>query len=103
LARARRNHAWEFLVGEILLTTSQLFFTALQLLILARVILSYLPQYRYSQFGEFVYNITEPVLRPFQRVIPPMGMLDISPMVAIITLIIAQAILEQIIRTVFYL
>jgi YggT family protein len=29
-------------------------------------------------------DITEPILAPFRRVIPPLGMLDISPIVAIL-------------------
>jgi YggT family protein len=29
-------------------------------------------------------DITEPVLAPFRRVIPPLGMLDISPIIAIL-------------------
>lgn len=90
-------------MGEILIATSSLFFNILILLIFARVILSFLPQYRYSQIAALIYNLTEPVLGPFQRMIPPVGMFDISPMIAIIVLSIAQAIVEQIIRAVFNL
>lgn len=39
-----------------------------------------------------LYDITEPILEPLRRVIPRLGMLDFSPLVAIILLnIIAQA------------
>lgn len=37
-----------------------------------------------------VSQIVEPFLRPFRKVIPPMGMMDFSPMVAIISLIIIR-------------
>jgi YggT family protein len=73
------------------------------LLILARVILSWLPQFRYNQIGEMVFNLTEPILAPFQRLIPPVGMLDLSPMIAIITLAVLQQILLTIIEAIFNL
>ena len=37
-----------------------------------------------------VGQITEPYLRPFRRLIPPIGMMDISPMIAIISLIVIR-------------
>lgn len=40
----------------------------------------------------FFTQITEPVLQPLRRVIPPIGMIDITPLVAIILLqLVAQA------------
>jgi YggT family protein len=36
----------------------------------------------------FLHEITEPILAPIRRFIPPMGMLDLSPMMAIILLLI---------------
>jgi YggT family protein len=54
--------------------------------IFGRIILSYFPLApggaMASVFG-FLYTITEPVLGPLRRVIPPIGMFDLSPMVAI--------------------
>ena len=37
-----------------------------------------------------VSQLVEPFLRPFRRLIPPMGMMDFSPMVAIISLIVIR-------------
>jgi YggT family protein len=39
---------------------------------------------------QLVGQITEPYLRPFRRFIPPIGMMDISPMVAIFSLMIIR-------------
>ena len=36
-------------------------------------------------------QIVEPYLEPFRKIIPPIGMLDISPIVAILALKIAEA------------
>jgi len=37
-----------------------------------------------------VSSVTEPLMRPLRRVIPPIGMIDITPMVAIIILLILR-------------
>ena len=36
--------------------------------------------------ARIVYNLTEPVLAPIRRVLPPMGGLDFSPLVLLIAL-----------------
>ncbi|GIL15210.1 MAG: hypothetical protein BroJett039_03830 [Chloroflexota bacterium] len=90
-------------IGQILYTTIDLFFNIVFVLILARIILSWLPQYRYHPIAEFIYGITEPILGPFQRLVPPMGAIDFSPMVAIIVLAILQAILTTIVAALFNL
>ncbi len=88
-------------IGQILLSTSSLFFNLMFFLILIRVILSWLPQYRYSQLGQIVFSLTDPVMRPIQNLIPPIGMMDISPIVAWVVLIVAQTIVNTIIMTIF--
>jgi YggT family protein len=45
------------------------------------------------QIGQFLYNITEPPLRPIRRIIPNLGGIDISPMVLILILIFVQDLL----------
>ncbi len=88
-------------MGEILYTTIQMFFDILFLLILVRILLSFLPQFRSNRLAEVVFGITEPILSPFQRIIPPIGMFDISPMVAIIVLGILQQVLLALVRGAF--
>jgi YggT family protein len=39
------------------------------------------------QFSRFLDAVTRPILRPFQRIIPPFGGVDISPVIVIIVLI----------------
>lgn len=50
------------------------------------VLMSWVPGARESRFGEFLGQIVEPYLEVFRRIIPPLGMIDISPIVAIIVL-----------------
>lgn len=90
-------------IGQLLLSTSNLLFTVLPLLIFARVLLAWFPQYRYTQFGEIVFSLTEPILGPIRSRLPNAGMLDFSPMIAIFVLVALQVIIEQIIRAIFNL
>ena len=69
-------------------------FTIYIILLLASVISSWLVQFNvlntqnqfiYSLLG-FLYRITEPALRPLRRLIPPLGGIDLSPMILIIAL-----------------
>jgi YggT family protein len=46
----------------------------------------------------FLRDVCEPLLRIFRRIIPPLGPLDLSPMVAIIVLNIAGAIVANLIQ-----
>lgn len=56
-------------------------------MIIAYVLLSWLPNVRESFVGDLLGKLVEPYLRPFRKIIPPIGgMLDISPVVALIAL-----------------
>jgi YggT family protein len=83
---------------SLLIYSIDLFFTLLSLAILARVLLSWVRVSPYHPAVDFVYRITEPILGPLRRAIPPIGMVDISPVIAIILLQIIQQVLVAIIR-----
>lgn len=80
-----------------LLRFIQFFFTALNIAIIARVVLSWFRFDPTHPISVILYDITEPILGPLRRYIPPIGMIDISPMVAIFLLQILQVVLEQLI------
>jgi YggT family protein len=50
------------------------------------ILLSWFPNARESSFGKLLTKICEPYLEPFRRIIPSLGMIDISPIVAIFLL-----------------
>lgn len=75
-----------------------LFFYLLSLAVLARVLLSWVRVSPYHPAVDFLYRITEPILAPLRRVIPPVGMMDISPIIAMLLLQIIQQVLVEIIR-----
>lgn len=57
-------------------------FLVLQLALLVRVFSSWFGLGPYSRWIRWSYVLTEWLLRPLRRVIPPMGMLDLSPLIA---------------------
>lgn len=57
------------------------------LLIIIRAVLSFFPNMdRGHPLVRALDQVVEPVLRPFQRILPPMGGLDFSPILAILTI-----------------
>lgn len=49
-----------------------------------------------TSLGNIFARVCEPYLEPFRRIIPPLGMIDISPIVALIVLGLARGGLGQI-------
>lgn len=58
--------------------------------ILIYVLMSWIPGARSTQFGELLGRICDPYLEFFQRYIPPIGFIDISPIIALIVLQLAN-------------
>lgn len=81
-------------MGEVLLIVGYLV-QFMAFAIFARAILSWFPIDRNGPVVQMINAITDPVLEPLRRVIPPIGMIDITPMVAMITLFIVASILLE--------
>ena len=43
--------------------------------------------------GDFLYRITEPVLRPIRAIMPNLGGIDISPVILILIIILIQSMI----------
>jgi YggT family protein len=71
------------------------FFTLYTLAFIARAFLSWMRISYYHPVARFLIQITEPVLAPLRRYIPPVGGLDFTPMVALLIL----WFVEQLLRT----
>ena len=69
---------------------------ALQIVILARVLLSWMPARLPFGLGEFVFSVTEPILAPIRRALPFMGGMDFSPLIALFAIQIVSSILLRI-------
>ena len=64
----------------------------LQIAIIGRALLSWFPVDPRSPLVSILNEVTEPVLAPLRRVVPRIGMIDITPMVAIFLLYIIQSV-----------
>ena len=51
--------------------------------------------YSFNPILRFLYDVCEPYLRLFRRILPPLGPLDLSPIVAVIVLLAAEQIVVR--------
>ena len=54
-----------------------------------------------SRVQRFLYDVCDPYLRIFRRVLPPLGPLDLSPIVAVFALVIIQQLVGTLIERIF--
>ncbi len=52
--------------------------------ILIKIIMSWVAPHNYNPVTAMLTTLSEPILRPFRRLIPPIGGLDVSPILAIV-------------------
>ena len=82
------------MIFQILFFVLQIF----QLVLLARVILSWFPNVdRSNPLIRLVYDITEPILRPVRDMMPPTGMIDLSPLIVFLIIQVLATILRTLI------
>ena len=85
-------------------TAVNYFFEIVQLLVLIRVILSWVPNVNmYSKPVKFIYNVTEPIMEPVREFTARyinLGPIDISP---IIVLFLLSFVRNVILRLLFFL
>jgi YggT family protein len=67
---------------------------ALYVVLLGRVIMSWVNPRFEGPVGRFLYETTEPFLAPIRRVLPSAGMFDLSPIVAFLILSAVAALLR---------
>ena len=78
-----------------------LFLTIYVWIIIARAIISWVSPYPYHPVVRFLYKVTEPVLAPLRRVIPPIAGIDITPAIVIFIIFIIQNLLHGLMITYF--
>ena len=67
---------------ELVALVINIFFFA----IIVHVVLSWISQGAHNPIASLLFSLTQPILKPIQRFVPPIGGLDLSPVVAIIGL-----------------
>ena len=69
-----------------------------QFILLARILTSWFPDIdRRNPLIQFLYDVTEPVLRPIREMMPPSGFggMDFSPMVVVLGIYVVQMLLPR--------
>ena len=77
---------------SILCALLQIYF----LVLIGRLILSWFPVRpgtAMASIASILFELTEPILGPLRRVIPPLGMFDLSPLVAFIGIQVLQGVM----------
>ena len=65
--------------------------------VIARSLLSWFPVDQSSPAYQMLYRVTEPIIEPFRRLVPNNGMFDMSPLMAMMALIIMQMLIGQLV------
>ncbi len=68
----------------MLIELASLVLNGLAVAILIRALLSWFRPDPRNYFVQLIVKITDPILRPLERVIPPLGGFDITPIIAIV-------------------
>lgn len=89
------------MIGSTLAEIIRIAFSLFELLILARILISWFPIDPYNPIVQFLHQATEPILAPVRRRLPQMGMFDLSPMVVLIGAVLLQRILMGIVYNLF--
>lgn len=84
-------------LATVIITIARLY----NLLILARILMSFVQVDRSNQFVGLVFDLTEPVLAPIRSLLPPAGMFDFSPLIASIAIEIGAQFLAYVVRSLF--
>ena len=62
-------------------------------IIIARAVISWVSPDPFNPIVRFLYRVTEPVLRPIRYRLPPLGGLDLSPMIVLLAIYFLNAFL----------
>ncbi len=71
------------------------------LMLFARIMVSWAPELANYRIMQFVAFYTDPYLNLFRRIIPPLGMLDISPIFAFMSLGLIEGVVKWIVARLF--
>jgi YggT family protein len=78
-----------------------LLFWVYLLMLFGRILGSWLPEFQGTRFMMFIAFYTDPYLNFFRRFIPPLGMIDISPIVAFFFLNIIESVVKYTVALIF--
>ena len=87
-------------MSEFVVLFANFLATVLWIALIGRVVISWLnigPTSGFYPVAALIYQITEPILAPLRQVIPPLGMFDLTPMIALILLAVLRRVVFSLI------
>jgi YggT family protein len=88
-------------VQSYLIGLVNLIVTLVTVLIIANSLISFLNLEPWHPVRRTLNQMTEPILRPFRNVLPPVGMFDLSPLIALIVIQVLGQLVVLIIQAAF--
>ncbi len=85
-----------YLVGLV-----QLVYNVIVVILILNALMSFAPLDPWHPARRFLNNLAEPLVRPFRRLIPPVGMFDLSVMVALFAYWLVRLVLVALIQSAF--
>lgn len=82
-------------MSNYLMVFIQLLFQILSLLILGRVLISWIDPMGNMRITQILHELTEPILAPIRSILPSMGMFDLSPLVAMLLLQLVNTLIGR--------
>jgi YggT family protein len=79
-------------IGELLVDVLYVFI----IVMLIRVVFSWVSPYPTNAVTRFAYRLTEPILAPVRRILPPMSGIDLSPLVVMLGAYLLISVLRNI-------
>jgi len=77
-------------IGELIMLVITIYLVA----IVVQVIISWINPGTYNPVTSLLYSLTAPVMKPFQRMLPPIGGIDLSPLFALIALQVLRMLIQ---------
>ncbi len=81
-------------MGSFLVVFLRFLVIAFYVVLLGRVLMSWVNPRFEGRLGRFLFETTEPILAPIRRVLPTTGMIDWSPLVAFLVLTVLLSLLR---------
>ncbi len=81
--------------GFALFNVIQMILSILYFIIIVRILISWVNPDPYNPIVQVLHAITEPMMKPFRRILPPIGGFDLSPILLIMTLVFLQTFLAR--------
>lgn len=89
------------MIGYQIVQIVNVAFNVLIYLIIGRCLLSFIRHNPYQPVFKFVYDVTEPIMAPFRKLLPSAGGVDFSPILAVLALSLVQRLVIGILQAIF--